>query len=347
MDTKKPFFRTSSPGQIKSLPNLYTHPVNFDNPQSIEKLLEALLVPRIKEGHIMKGSLVPPKLVKRRDFMKYGDKLFLPSFSLEDMIAGKLTPVRLREQHYSNFFNTGVYVPMSGFVFEGNLPEDKRPRDIRLVEAARAARLYWYAHHAFPEQSPDVSLIEIKSYDTTLKVNTMGAKMTVIVPSRTRGKPRYKFEVESVAVTNNDNKYGISWNISTEGHDCESKVHEIRYGIGPRREVVKVVGLCAHEMAAIIEHADVSITKFNNTVPLETLQIPLISEMGCLLTNTLEFNCLVQTEFDKHPRILRDREKEAIMGLAVQRFGYRAILYAAHTKLRDYKWRTMAQMGWK
>ncbi|MBR9690977.1 hypothetical protein GOV08_04810 [Candidatus Woesearchaeota archaeon] len=344
---RKSFFEKTSVGSIKDYNNIR---------ETSEDLVNNVIILNEHDALILYADLIPLGFESKRKYKKHGLVVEIETPSLEDIITKKLTPVKLRKQAFKQL----EPVPYTGYLVVPPEGPDQIPRKFPLIENMEGVKLYDYAclkHQdselpfrisKYFEDSNFKSVIEIKPYDNVSGVNIDGAEVLVKVPSRDKNTLRYKSKLVSVPVKNNDNKWGIAYNINST-HECEHKRHDIRYPHETVNKNRKIITFDAHDVAAMLAVADYYATQERdplinkgNYIPLEQSLVAIPTQETVDFYEKLNHNIFIQTSKDKASRQLTQAEKEVmIWGLVyISNKEKKPDPFFAKNKIWGYNWRT-------
>ncbi len=324
--TPKTFFKEPTAGKI----------LKYERIKEIrENIVNNIMGLGEHEAGVIYADLIPRTYESPRKFMKHGTDVKLHRFSsLEDVLEKRLTPVQIREIAFNKIYN----IPYCGYSIKPFAGTDQRTRKVSLVECVEAAKLYKYSN-----PSEKKSSIIIKPYDDARRVAKDGAEIIAIVPSRTENQDRHKFKFSSVPVTDNNDKYGIAYNISTD-HSCSSKRFNIRYKFKDDKESSRVFNFCAHEIAAYMSIIDHYWNNDKNIIPLQMSQFAIPTQKTVDYYDKLCNNALIQTSYDVKPRKLNNAEKEILLWNLVYKEKHDATFFSRKGRdkdLREYRWRNV------
>lgn len=279
---------------------------------------------------IIETRLIPPNYFTQRKFLKHGQEVKPERvYTLEQMAKEIFVPVRLREEA----FNSIADGPYCGYSFIPLVGRDKRKRKVSLVECLEGARLFAYAHKVGTG-------IEFKSYEDSKKVESEGAEITVRVPSRTQKRSRYEFNLISVPIVDNRDKFAITQSIASTGHDCKRKQYDFRFKYEDEKESSRLFNFCAHEIAAYFEVANYSWNILKNIIPLEMNQFAIptgktVEYYKRLCDSTLIRDNNLKTK-DKL-RKLNKADKEILLWGFVHRYKHNETFFARE-RIENYDW---------
>jgi len=296
------------------------------------------IIRKIEEGQsiIIERGIIPDsgKFSTPRKFLKHGPELKLKRFSslkeyLEINTAKRPTPVQLRDKAFlemgDHSFCGISFIPITG--------NDKRKRKISLVESLAGAWIFAYEHQIN-------NGIEIRAYQESRRVEFEGAIITVRVPSRTKGKRRYEFTLDSVPVVDSQYKIAIAHSIRSSGHDCKRKEYGFRFRYSGDKENSDVFNFCAHEIAAYLEVINYFLNERKNIIPLQMSQFPIPTTLAVDFFKRLCDSTLIrdnQSRYKDKLRKLNQAEKEILLWDLVYKEGPDATFFATE-KVEKYDW---------
>lgn len=320
---KKQFFQEPTKAQIKKLGL-----IGIDS-DLVERVLNS------NPGVIIERRLIPDKYENAKKFQKHGPDIKIPRIHvLED---GSIpVPIRLREQVFDSTPNKAI-AKYSTKPFGGT---DLRTRNVFLDQCVEATRITAFSHHAFPKQSEDVCLIQLHPYDTSRKVAEEGATVPVKVPSRRKNVPAYEFNLISVPVINNENKFAIINSLASQGYGAKVKQYSFGFNYLEDKESSNHFNWYAHEIAAYWKIAELYWTRNKNIIPLEMNPFAMPTQFTVDFYKNLISRVLIRDESSSAKDNLRKLNKAEInimlWGL-VHKYGHDKTFFATE-KLRDYNW---------
>ncbi len=299
-----------------------------------ELLVERLLALEEQEYLLIQRALIPERYNSSWHFLKHGDRVHLRFRDLIPRFIKKGTtavPIDLRIKEFDAITKTpGIF---SGYDYT---PVDIRPynhrdtrtRRVSLVECLEGARVY-----AFTHQVP-MPPIEVEQYTDARAVEKDGAFFHVHVPSRIKGQGRYRFNLTSVPVRNNLNKWSIAWATASEGHDCLRGMYMgIRYAT---KEDSQVFNWCAHEIAAYITMMG-NMSSQGERTPLQMSQIALPTQLSVDFYKRLCDSVLIN-DAKQNIRVLNKAEQETLLWGLVHKKGHHPTFFA-EGNLKKYDWK--------
>lgn len=318
--TSKKFFQERTKAEIKKLNLIHA---DSDLVDRIENLDE-------NEALVIERRLIPESFTNARKFLKHGSEVKPRRiYSLDDLARGKIVPVKLREDAFNNIQNKAY----SGYSFMPFAGKDRRKRKISLVECLEGARIYAYAHRFGTG-------IEVKGYDECKKTEKEGAVITVRVPSRTKKKSKYDFNLVSVPVEDSIDKFAIAHSIASEGHDCKRKQYGFRFTYEDIKEDSRLFNFCAHEIAADLQVIEDYWRKNKNIIPLEMSQFAIPTQFEVDYYKKIRNNVLIRDETIQSKDKLRKPGKsdtEILVWGNVYKHGHDKTFFARE-KLENYYW---------
>lgn len=320
---KKPFFQEPTKAEIKKL-----ELISADS-DLIERVFNQ------EPGIIIEIKLIPNEYENARKFLKHGPDIKIPRIhSLED---GSIpVPVRLREETFNK-------TPCRAFAKYSTKPfigTDLRTRNIFLDQCLEAERITTNSYHAFPKQSDDVCLIDVHPYDIAKRVAKEGATIPVRVLSRRKNVPAYEFNLISVPVINNENKFAIVNSLASQGYGAKAKQYSFGYNYLEDKESSNYFNWYAHEIAAYWKIAELYWSRDKNIIPLEMNPFAMPTQFTVNFYKNLISRVLIRDESMETKDNLRKLNKAEInimlWGL-VHKYGHDKTFFATE-KLRDYDW---------
>lgn len=306
----------------------------LDCEEAKDNLVERIM--RLQEGYglCIARPLIPSRYESSWHFLRHGTRVRATGLdAVMGTIRGRGTPVDLRMRAFQKVQDTpGIY---SGYEYEPReihpyAPVDTRVRRVSLVEVLEGARIYAYVH-----QVP-MAGIDIERYENAEAVGKDGAVYPVKVPSRTKGRRRYNFNMLSVPLRDNLQKWKIAWGTASQGHDCKRGQYMFRYS---KKEDSEIFNWCAHEIAAYLEITGMH-RKEKNRVPLQMSQIALPTPQAVEFYKRLCDSVLIEdaalAASDKR-RVLNKAEQEILLWGLVQKKGHHATFFA-QDHLKEYDW---------
>ena len=322
---KKKFFSEPTKAEIKKL-NLTSADSN------LVEIIENL---EGNQGLIIETRLVPESYQNPRKFLKHGPEVKIPRIHrLED--GSVPVPVKLREETFNKIPKKAI-AKYSTKPFFG---PDLKTRNFFLDQSLEGARILSYSHHAFPHQSGDDCLIEVHPYDIAETIAIEGATVPVVVPSRRKNVPKYEFNLISVPVINNENKFAIVNSLSTEGYGEKAKQYSFAYKYLEDKESSHQYNWYAHGIAAYWKVAEIYWERHKNIIPLEMNPFAIPTQFTVDFYKNLINKVLMRDE----SIIARDRLRKPnkadinimLWGL-VNKHGHDKTFFATE-KLRNYNW---------
>ena len=287
-------------------------------------------------------ALVPPEYQSSWHFLRHGTRVGLGLGESLEVTAQTLTrkrrlpvPVDFRMSSFDRITEAaGLY---SGYEYTPQTirpynHRDTRVRRVSLVECLEGARIYAYTHQVA------MAHIDVEHYTDARAVAKDGAVFHVHVPSRVKAARRYRFNLTSIPIIDNKNKWGIAWGAASEGHDCLAGLYlGIRYS---QKEDSLIFNWCAHEVAAYITLMG-EMSKQGNRVPLQMSQIALPTQLSVDFYKRLCDSVLISDENltakDK-VRPLSKAEQEILLWGLVHKKGHRPTFFA-EGRLSNYNWK--------
>ena len=318
---KKHFFEEPKKSQILKLG---IESAEKDLVQRIENLIE---------GHalIIEQRLIPQEFPAQRKFLKHGQEV-KPArvYTLEQLAKERFVPVKLREEAFNQITNTAY----CGYSFVPFVGRERRKRKVSLVECLEGARIFCYSHNIGTG-------IEIEIYEESKRVETEGAEIVVKIPSRTKKRPKYNFNLVSVPVLDSQTKFAVAQSIASSGHDCKRKQYDFRYRYEDDKESSRIFNFCAHEIAAYFEIINQSWNSRKNIIPLEMSQFAIPTMMSVNYYKRLCDSVLIRDNILKTKdklRKLNKAEKEILMWGLVYKHGHDETFFT-RDKIENYDWK--------
>jgi hypothetical protein len=230
----KRFFQEPTESQISNLRRQYAH----------DNLVERILSLHEGECLIITKPLIPDEFRDSWHFLRHGDKI-IPTKrdTVRGVISGRTRPLNLLEAKCERLkagkYAGCVYDPRDIYPYPWT---DRRRRIVSLVECMEGDRIFNYAHQVLE------CGITIDDYSNSNAVSELGGSFHVKVPSRTQHHGRYRFNIESVPLVDNFQKYMVAWRTSFDKHDC---LRDMYMSIGYPDE--GQIYWCAHSIAAFYE----------------------------------------------------------------------------------------------
>ncbi|MDP3728659.1 MAG: hypothetical protein Q8R18_04365 [bacterium] len=291
-----------------------------------------------QEHILINRILIPENYNNSWHFLRHGDRVHL---RFRDLIQRSISkrnaavPVDLRIREFdalkekAGAFSGYDYTPLDIKPYNH---QDTRTRRVSLVECLEGARIYAYTH-----QVP-MPPIEVEQYTDAKAVEKDGAFFHVHVPSRIKGQGRYRFNLTSVPIRDNLNKWSIAWATASEGHDCLRGMYMgIRYA---QKEDSQIFNWCAHEIAAYIA----TMNKMNHRgtrTPLQMSQIALPTQLTVNFYKRLCDSVLIndaKVGEKENIRVLNKAEQEYLLWGLVHKKGHNPTFFA-EANLKNYDWK--------
>lgn len=319
---KKRFFQEPTKAQILRASSSFLH-IETDLISRIESSLPGQTL-------IIERPLIPLTFPNSRKFLKHGEEVKPKrAYTLEEVARTRFVPVRLREEAFNNI-GPRAYC---GYSFMPLTGKDQRKRKVSLVECLEAARICAYAHHLGTG-------IEIKPYQDSARVETEGAEITVRVPSRTKKRQKYEFNLTSVPVIDGPYKFVVAQSLASSGHDCKRKQFDFRYRYEDDKESSRVFNFCAHEIAAYFKTINYYYYILKNFVPFDMNQFAAPTIRAVDFYKRLLDSVLIKDENlrtkDKL-RKLHKAEKEILVWGLVEVYNHDSTFFATE-KIENYDW---------
>ncbi len=301
-------------------------------------LVERILTLEEEEHLLIKRPLLPENYNNSWHFLRHADRVHLRFRDIIPRTVRKgsvAVPIDLRIKEFdalkdkAGIFSGYDYSPLDLRPYNHR---DTRVRRVSLVECLEGARIYTYTH-----QVP-MPPIEVEQYTDAMAIEKDGAFFHVHVPSRVKGQGRYRFNLTSVPVRDNLNKWGIAWATASEGHDCLRGMYMgIRYA---QKEDSQVFNWCAHEIAAYIAMM-AQISSQGIRTPLQMSQIALPTQLTVNFYKRLCDSVLIndsKTEEKTNIRVLNKAEQEYLLWGLVHKKGHHQTFFAEE-RLKSYDWK--------
>ena len=314
---QKAFFKEPTKAVIKGLTTYEANNTLIDRIINLEE----------GQGLIVNTRIMSEDYSDARKFLKHAPEVQ----TLHDMVRERTSPVELRRAAFDALQHP-YYAGYSFRPFQPSRSRDLRRRKVSLVECLEGARIYAYAHQMAGD-------IEVGQYYNSKAVAKDGATMPVRVPSRRKKKSRYQFDLTSVPIIDNRDKFKISAGVGTMGHDCERKIWHFRYNNSERSDMFV---FCAHEIAAYRQAMD--------DVWMQGKKTPTaMTQFAQPTTLTIDYyQRLLDSVIIEDPMItakdqlrkLNKAEEEILLWALVQNKGHDETFFRPKqgTKLRDEDW---------
>ncbi len=337
MVVKKAFFCEPTKAQI----------TRFTQQQAERDLVDRILSLPEDQYLLVTRPLVPHDYESSWHFLRHGARVGLGLGESLEVTARTVAkerrlpvPVDFRIAAFNGLQQAkGLY---SGYEYTPNTirpynHRDTRVRRVSLVECLEGARLYAYTHQVV------MASIDVEHYTEAKAVEKDGAVFHVHVPSRGKGAPRYRFNITSVPIIDNAQKWGIAWGAASEGHDCLRGMYMgLRYA---SKEDSQVFNWCAHEIAAYIAMMG-EMSKKGNRVPLQMSQIALPTQLTVDFYKRLCDSVLIHDEelqSKNKLRVLNKAEQEILLWGLVHKRGHHPTFFAdGNVSKYDWNLRHMA-----
>jgi len=272
---------------------------------------EALVIP----------ALVPDNFESRMRFLKRAPQVILDvGESQFDAIKNYNTPLKARIKACSNLKKDEKYCGMVWKSLRKN--EHKR---VRLDDSIDGEMLFAWTQLSGGK-------MEAKAYNAVRNVGYYGGKFKITVPSRTPKHERYEITLESVPIMKS--KFNpVIWTDITANHYCGITGNDFSY------RYVSSEDFCAHVIAAYIELAKQNRYDRNNSIPLEFIPFPLVTEELVKNRNKIIWQVVVEYKADgkKKLRPANKADREILLWQIVNILGHDNTLYATK-KFVDYEW---------
>jgi hypothetical protein len=329
IEVKKNFFRRPTSAEIIK---------NTNNIEITDNFWENIAELKNNESLTLVGRLFPEKFPTSDDFLKNGQVVNVPT---KDKHHPLMKPYELREQTFDSLpKNLFSY---AGFVFIPHFGVDKTPRRVRLNDILEAARIYSYAPYS---ETPKLFIpsIQLKIYDAVNGVFEIGASVNAQVPSRTKGRRKYKMSIDHIPIVDNSKKFNIAYMTKTD-HVCEDKTYDLKFPSSNRPGYISEYRMDEHEIAvqyAIIAHylnLEVDGKKKPNLIPLDMnlFGIPTI-KFSRSYDNMLH-RVLLKENPESNPITLNEGHMEPLLWEGLIKEGYRKCFFKSKEgKVEEFEW---------
>lgn len=299
--------------------------------EASRNLVDRILELEQNQALVIQRKIVPTNYKEVRKFLRHAPEVKPKRYTREQLSQLKKTPVQLRQEVFAQI-NHPYYCAYSIVPLLGN---EQVKRKISLVSCLEGAKIYAKSYQEKHEK------IKLGKYDKSKKVALEGAIVPVLeLPSRTEGKPPFKFNLVSVPVIDNERKYTVSYSFCSDGHMCEDKQFRFRYKPVSTRDRSHVFNICPHEVAAYLKTIDMYLNMDYNLIPLQMSQLVLPSESMIDYYKKINKQVAI-TYIDRKDKLkirpLNLAEKEIFLWALVKKKGPKSTTFA-RTNLRDYNW---------
>ena len=266
---------------------------------------------------VIAGDLVAGK---PRKFLSHGNFVMLRTpTSIDEAVEEHMAPDALREEafnHVGSMYNAGF--SFKPFV---NFQDDKRERNVRLVEICEGFKILCYG------EQTGFGIDIIKAYKESKRVSKEGAIVHVTVPSRTEKRRRYDFTLRSIVVDgNNPNKYAVVSGFASD-LSMPAKTWSFKYNYYDDKEDSNTFNIFAHEIAAYFKFMREELHTNGNATPFQMSPFPVPTNLTIEYYKRLVSRVFVYDSDVKARRKFRKlnrAEQEVMLWALVMRHKYDA-----------------------
>ncbi len=351
---RKEFFRERNPSEIENL--------KIEETGEQEGLVERIMGLGGSEGIILKSSLTPQRFFGNngnsaeasRKNLKHGEYLRLNQpYNLRQALEKKMIPLQYRRESLRQLEGVPEEdINVVGFSFMPIIGNDKRKRKISFYATPEGIRLFTYSENINKKGAIADSGIQVMPYDDAKRISREGGQIVCQVPSREKGKKRYKLRLENFPLVETTNKRknpkAIIWGLKAEYTLMpEHKFWTFGYTRENERKNSYSIMVQPQEIAAYIKAAGEYWKNERNDIPMRMNPFPLPSEEQAEFYRKLNNNVIVYDSTlnsKKKLRKLHLDEKSIMLARQISILGhYRTVFwdfFHRDSKFKDYDWST-------